>query len=112
MMKHDFVGKDTIEEVVDDTNNKKDWTFKDKEKVESLKRKWNVVKDIAVESATKQMADVKTFQYAAGVGLWQGLKYRGSVTQGLKAGVATIVVLNGVNIVSNLIRNADAIKKA
>jgi hypothetical protein len=77
-----------------------------------LKRRLSMVKDIAKDSALIQIRDVKTFQWAAGIGLYQGLKYRGSLKQGLKAGVATIVVVTGCNIISNVINKIDDIRKA
>lgn len=81
-------------------------------KEEVLKKRLGIVKTIAVDSTMAQLQEVKTWQLAAGVGLWQGLKYRGNLGQGLKAGLATVVVTTGVNIVSNVIKNIDNIKKA
>ena len=79
---------------------------------DSLNGKMNLIKDIAVESAIAQIQDVRTFKWAAGVGLYQGLKYKGSLGQGMKAGLATIAVVTGCNIVSNLINKIDEIKNA
>jgi hypothetical protein len=81
-------------------------------KDEVLKRRFGVIKDIVVGSTIAQLQEVRTWQVAAGVGLWQGLKYKGNLGQGLKAGVATVVVMAGVNAVSNAIKNIDDIKNA
>lgn len=75
-------------------------------------RRANVIKDIAKDSVIAQLQEVKTFQFAAGIGLWQGLKYRGSIKQGMKAGVAALVVVTGCNIVNNVIIHIDEIKNA
>jgi hypothetical protein len=81
-------------------------------KEERLKRKFEVISDITVKSVKLQFQDIRTWQAAAAVGLVQGLKYRGNLGQGMKAGVATVGVLTGVNVISNLIKNSDNIKKA
>jgi hypothetical protein len=77
-----------------------------------FKRQVELVKTIVVESAVAQMQDVRTFQWAAGIGLYQGLKYRGSLRAGMKAGIASVAVITGCNAVSNIIRNIDNIKNA
>jgi hypothetical protein len=81
-------------------------------KGEVLKRKLEAVKHIAVDSAMVQLQDARTFQLAAGVGLYQGLKYKGNFGNGFKAGVATVAVVTGVRVVTNLFNNLDIIKKA
>lgn len=81
-------------------------------KEEILKRRVEVVKDIAVASALTQLQDPKTFQFAAAIGLWQGLKYRGSLKQGVKAGIAGLAVVTGCTVVVNLVQNMDDIKNA
>lgn len=87
-------------------------TKKENKKAEVFKRRFEFAKGIAVNSAVTQLQDVKTFQYAAGIGLYQGLKYRGNLGQGIKAGFAAIGVMTGCNVVVNLINNIDEIKKA
>lgn len=79
---------------------------------EIIMRKAKFVKNIVVGSALKQLEDSRTYQLAAGIGLYQGLKYKGSLKEGVKAGLATIMVVAGVNVVSNIASNADDIKKA
>jgi hypothetical protein len=75
-------------------------------------RRFGLVKEIAIKSAMTQLQDPRTYQFAAGIGLWQGLKYRGSLGQGLKAGLAGLIVVTGCNVVVNLVRNSDDIKDA
>lgn len=81
-------------------------------KEEVWKRKFKLIKEIAVDSATSQLQDVRTYQWAAGIGLYQGLKYRGNFGQGVKAGLASVVVFTGSNIVVNLVNKWDEIKDA
>jgi hypothetical protein len=81
-------------------------------KEEALKRKLNVIKNIVLESGTVMLEDKRIYQAAAGIGLWQGLKYRGSFKQGLKAGIATIGVMAGANIIYNIVQSSDEIKNA
>lgn len=81
-------------------------------KDEVFKGKFGLIKDIAISSAMMQLQDVKTFQAGAIIGLYQGLKYRGNFGQGMKAGLATVGVITGLNVVTNLIKNVDEIKKA
>jgi len=81
-------------------------------KEEALKRKLNVVKSIAIESSKVIFEDKRIYQAAAGIGLWQGLKYRGSFKQGFKAGIATLGVMAGTNIIWNLVQSSDEIKNA
>ena len=101
-----------FEEVKDGTTGKKGFTLKDKEKIEVLKRKLDVIKDIALDSTIIQLQDARTYQLSAGLGLYHGLKYRGSLKQGLKAGIATMVVMTGCNIVGNVLKNIDDVRKA
>ena len=81
-------------------------------KEEVLRRKLNVIKSIAVDSSKIMLEDKRILQAAAGIGLWQGLKYRGSIKQGFKAGIATIGVMAGVNIIYNIVQSSDEIKNA
>jgi hypothetical protein len=73
-------------------------------------RKLNAIKDIALASAKIVLEDSKVYTIAGAVGLYQGLKYNGNVGRGMKAGVATIGVMIGANIVQNLVSNIDEIK--
>lgn len=86
-------------------------TFKvSKEKMEVLIDKAKIVGDIAMDAAMKQIGDQKTITLALGVGLIQGLKYNGSLKRGIKAGLATMGVVAGANVVMNIAKNWDVIK--
>jgi hypothetical protein len=82
------------------------------ERMEVFKRKAEAVTEIVVGSFEAQLKDPRTFQFAAGIGLYQGLKYRGSLKQGLKAGVAAVGVMASCNAIVNIINNYEDIKKA
>lgn len=81
-------------------------------KDEKLKRQLGLIKNIVIDSSIAQLQDVRTFQWAAGIGLYQGLKYRGSLSAGMKAGIAGVAVITGCSAVNNIIRNLDNIKNA
>lgn len=83
-----------------------------KEMVEKLKRKGLVACDIAISSAMKQMADPATAKVAVGIGLYQGLKYRGNFKRGLKAGLVTYGVMAGFNAIGNVAEKWDDIKRS
>ena len=53
-----------------------------------------------------------TYAAAGSVGLQSGLKYKGDVKQGSKAGLATAAVLAGIDVAGNIIANMDVIKEA
>lgn len=82
------------------------------ETMDVFKRKAGVITDLVIGSVAAQLKDARTFQFAAGIGLYQGLKYRGNLGQGVKAGIAAVGVMTSCNIVSNLINHYDEIKKA
>lgn len=86
--------------------------FMEKEKIESLKRKAEVIKEISLKSAKAQLKDPRTITYAAAVCLYQGLKYKGSFRRGMRAGLATIAAFVGSNVATSLVQNSDEIKKA
>ena len=49
---------------------------------------------------------------ACGVGLYQGLKYGGSLARGVKAGIAVLGAFGTANGVSNILANRDAINRS
>jgi len=61
-------------------------------------------------SAKSQMMKESTIGMAAMVGLGQGLKYNGNIKNGVKGGIATLLVLSAVNGIMNVIENYDKIK--
>ena len=56
--------------------------------------------------------DPWTYAAGASVGLNQGLKYKGDFKAGGKAGLATVAVVAGLNVIGNIIANTDVIKEA
>ena len=82
----------------------------EKTKEDKLKKKMELVKKIAIKSTWNQLEQPDTYKWAAGIGLYQGLKYGGSVTRGLKGSFATVVVMTGANIINNLVKHKDDIK--
>lgn len=81
-------------------------------KMDKYKGKVNLISHIAKASTRTVLEDSKTYGLAIGVGLMQGLKYNGSFIRGSKAGIATVGVMVGANIVQNVVINLDEIKKA
>lgn len=62
-----------------------------------------------------QMADEKTIWTSVGVGLWQGLKYKGSLRTGTIAGITTQLVLccaNGLIQMAKALRHTDFYEEA
>lgn len=86
--------------------------FPQNERAERIKRKVAVIKDIVIERTLAQIEDPRTLGLAGSAGLWQGLKYRGSLKLGLKAGLATAGVMVGLNVINGLIEDKDKIKNA
>ena len=78
----------------------------------SFIRKAELVKHTAVVSTKVLLTDPNVHALAVGVGLQQGLKYKGSFKSGVKAGLATY----GATIVGwsiyNVANNIDVIKEA
>ena len=46
---------------------------------------------------TDQIVDPGTIAMSTGVGLWQGLKYTGDFTRGLRSGLVVLGVLGAIN---------------
>lgn len=77
-----------------------------------LQRQATIIKEIAIGSAKLVLEDERSYALAGTVGLIQGLKYNGSLNRGVKAGVSTMGVMVGVNIVRNIVGNFEGIKNA
>ena len=77
-----------------------------------IKRKAKVIGEVVSMSVKGTLNDSWTYAAGASVGLNQGLKYKGDFKAGTKAGLATVAVLAGVNVVGNIILNKDIIKEA
>lgn len=79
---------------------------------EAFKRKAKIIGEIALGSAMLLMEDKKTHMFAIGVGLMQGLKYKGSLTNGIKGGLAGYGALIMANAIQNIVANRESIKDA
>ena len=77
-----------------------------------IKRKAKVIGEVVSMSIKGTLNDSWTYAAGASVGLNQGLKYKGDFKAGTKAGLATVAVVAGVNVVGNIILNKEVIKEA
>lgn len=83
-----------------------------KEKGNKLKRQAKMIGDMIILNTTILMEDKRTHAIAVGIGLMQGLKYRGSFKNGVKAGLATYGALIAAQTIQNVVQERDEIKKA
>jgi hypothetical protein len=58
-----------------------------------------------------QLSQSWTWEAAASVGLYQGLKYKGSIRTGMAGGIATLMVLGGAAGLYNVIGNWNRMKE-
>lgn len=77
-----------------------------------IKRKAKVIGEVVSMSINKTLNDPWTYAAVASVGLNQGLKYKGDFKAGGKAGLATLAVVAGIDVVGNLVINKEVIKEA
>ena len=75
-------------------------------------RKAKMIGYIFGRGVVLQSVESSSVGIATTVGLYQGLKYNGSLARGVKAAGATLAVLCTFNGVNMVIRNIDAIKQA
>ena len=78
----------------------------------TIKRKAKVIGEVVNMSIKGTLNDPWTYAAGASVGLNQGLKYKGDFKAGGKAGLATVAVVAGLNVIGNIIANTDVIKEA
>lgn len=74
------------------------------------KDKLNLMYGTFKHSALSQLKRDDTFAIAAAAGLYQGLKYKGSIVRAIKACAATAVGLAVLNGVQNVVVHWDKIK--
>ena len=84
----------------------------DMKKGNKIMRQAKVIGTIVAESSKLVVADDKTHTLAGAVGLYQGLKYKGSFKTGIKGGLAVYGVLIAANSIQNIVHNFDVIKDA
>ena len=76
-----------------------------------LLEKAGFVTGVFVGGVKVQLEQSWTWGSAASIGLYQGLKYTGSVKNGIIGGLATLGVITGANGIYNIAKNWDGIKK-
>ena len=74
--------------------------------------KVSCIATIVARTFVAQAADPNTVTIAAVAGVYQGLKYKGSIKNGLKASLATFVVFGTANAVVNVVTNWELVKKS
>lgn len=74
--------------------------------------KVSCIATIVARTFVAQAADPNTVTIAAVAGVYQGLKYKGSIKTGLKASLATFVVFGTANSVVNVVSNWELVKKS
>lgn len=75
-------------------------------------RKTKKVADLFVKGFKREAGSDWNMGLSTAAGIWQGLKYKGSVKKGLQAGIGTYISLNAVNGLSNVINHWDEVKKS
>lgn len=73
--------------------------------------KANFVGQVFIGGVKKQLEQEWVWETAAAIGLYQGLKYTGSIKRGIVGGVAALAVISGANGMSNVVAYWDKIKK-
>ena len=63
------------------------------------------------EAFVKQVTNVDTIASGMGVGVYQGLKYNGSVERGVKAGLSYVGIMGALNGVTRVVQNWTEITK-
>lgn len=66
--------------------------------------------EIFITSALDQLEMEDTFAIGVAAGIYQGLKYKGSVITGVKTAAAVIGAISASNGIKNVIRNIDKIR--
>lgn len=75
-------------------------------------RKAKVIGELFGKGVAMQFESDSAMALAGVVGLYQGLKYRGSLARGVKASVAVVAVLGTVDGIRMVIKNREFIKSA
>ena len=106
--------KDTIKKEMFEMNAKiiefKSISKEEKSKMEKLQKQSKMALKAFTMAFGSMAADENTIGTATVVGLYQGLKYNGSLGRGVKAGVVTLVALSTVGGLANIHGNWDVIK--
>ena len=81
----------------------------EKSKMESLNNKVIVTGALFINGFSRTFTGEENIQIAAAVGLYQGLKYNGSLKRGLKAGAVTMGAIATINGVLTVMGNLELI---
>ena len=80
-----------------------------------MEKKWSKLEltyNVWKYATLSQLRQEDTFIMGIGVGLYQGLKYNGSLTRGVKSGVVTMLVVSAATGVMNVLQLQGNIEKA
>ena len=77
--------------------------------MKKLVKKANKIGELFIEGALNQLTVDGTMQMVTVVGLYQGLKYNGNLSRGIKAGGATLIVLSCLNGARTVVANRHQI---
>lgn len=80
-----------------------------------MEKKWSKLEltyNVWKYATLSQLRHEDTFIMGVGVGLYQGLKYNGSLTRGVKSGVVTMLVVSAATGVMNVLQLQGNIEKA
>jgi hypothetical protein len=78
----------------------------------NILEKANFVGKVFMGGVKAQLKQEWTWGLAASVGLYQGLKYTGSIKNGISGGAAALIVMAGASGLCNVAENWDGIKRA
>lgn len=82
-----------------------------KEGFDKLKKRVKTTGKLFKDGFVAQVTDPRTITSSTLVGIQQGMKYKGDVVRGVKAGAVTLGALGAVNGVVNVLNNLPQIKK-
>lgn len=74
--------------------------------------KVSCIATIVARSFAIEATDPNALSSAMVVGLYQGLKYKGSIKAGVKGSIATLVVFGTMNSIENIVRNWELVKES
>ncbi len=77
----------------------------------NISEKANFVGKVFIGGVKRELQEEWLWGMAAGIGLYQGLKYKGNIKTGIAGGLAVLVVVAGANGVYNVVAHWDKIKK-
>lgn len=76
-----------------------------------MMNKINKIGKVFVDGVKVQLKQEWVWSLATVVGLYQGLKYKGNLKNGLLGGLATLITIGTANGIYNVVTNFDYIKQ-